>query len=64
MKGRLSEFFRIMAAKTPKNPYYTDSGVQTSLEDNVRKEKPIVTYSVAVIMAFLTAENENQWLKD
>ena len=43
MKGRLSEFFRIMAAKTPKNPYYTDSGVQTSLEDDVRKEKPIVT---------------------
>ena len=38
MKGRLSEFFRIMAAKTPKNPYHTDSGVQTSLEDNVRKE--------------------------
>ena len=49
---------------TEKSVLLTDSDVQTFLEDNVRKEKPIVTYSVALIMAFFTADNENRQLED
>ena len=30
----------------------------------MRKEKPKVTYSVALIMVFLAAENENRLLED
>ena len=30
----------------------------------MQKEKPKVTYSVALAMAFLVAENENQLLED
>ena len=31
---------------------------------NIRKEKPKFTYSVALVMAFLAAENENRQLED
>ena len=31
---------------------------------NILKEKPKVTYSVALVLAFLSAENENQQLED
>ena len=30
----------------------------------MRKEKPKVTYSVALVLAFLSAENENRRLED
>ena len=54
----LSEFSRIMAAKTQ---------VQTFLErkkTNISKEKPKVAYSVALVLAFLSSENENRQLAD
>ena len=44
--------------KTLKNPL-TDNEVQTFLE-----EKPEVTYSVALVLAFLSAENDNRQLED
>ena len=31
---------------------------------NIPKEKPKVTYSVALVLAFLSAENENRQLED
>ena len=45
----------------------TDSEVQTFVErkkTNILKEKPKVTYSVALVLAFLSAENENRQLED
>ena len=61
IQGRLSEFFQIMAAETLKNPL-TDSQAQSFLEgeqNQIQKEKPKVTYSAALVVAFLAAENEN-----
>ena len=64
----LSELSRIMVAKTlKKSVLLTDSEVQTFLErkeTNILKEKPKVTYSVALVLAFLSAENENRQLED
>ena len=40
----------------------TDSDVRTFLEGE--EEKPKVTYSVALVLAFLAAENENRQLED
>ena len=66
IQGSLSELSRIMAARTLKKSISpTDSEVQTFLkgeENKYRKEKPKVTYSVALVMAFLAAENENRQL--
>ena len=31
---------------------------------NIQKEKPKITYSVALVLAFLAAENENRQLED
>ena len=46
----------------------TDSEVQTFLEGeenhNIQKEKPKVTYSVAFVLVFLSAEDENWQLED
>ena len=57
-----------MASKTlQKSAPLTDSDIQTFLEreDNKRrKDKPKVMYSVALVMAFLAAENENRQLED
>ena len=57
-----------MVAKTlKKSVLLTDSEVQTFLErkkTNILKEKPKVTYSVALVLAFLSAENENRQLED
>ena len=68
IQGRLSEVFQIMVAKTPKNSIsLRDSDVQTFLKGKktkIRKEKPKVTYSVTLVMAFLAAENENRQLED
>ena len=68
IQGGLSEFFQIMASKTlQKSAPLTDSDIQTFLEreDNKRrKDKPKVMYSVALVMAFLAAENENRQLDD
>ena len=68
MQGSLSELSRIMAAKTlKKSVSLTDSAVQTFLKGektNTRKQKPKVTYSVALVLAFLVAGNENRQLKD
>ena len=44
-----------------------DSDVQTFLEgeeDKIWKEKPKVTYSVSLVIAFLAAKNESQQLED
>ena len=44
-----------------------DSDVQTFLEgeeDKIWKEKPKVTYSVSLVMAFLAAKNESRQLED
>ena len=64
----LSELSRIMAAKTLKNSVsLTDSEVQTFLEgeeNQLLKEKLKVMYSVALVLAFLSAENENRQLED
>ena len=52
---------------TKKSVSLKDSKVQTFLEGkktNTVKEKPKVTYSVALVLAFLSAENENRPLKD
>ena len=37
---------------------------QKGKKTNILKEKPKVTYSVALVLAFLSAENENQQLED
>ena len=46
----------------------TDSEVQTFLEGGRKplylKKKPKVTYSVALVLAFLSAEDENRLLED
>ena len=45
----------------------TDSEVQTFLEGektNILKEKPKVTYSEVLVLAFLSAENEIRQLED
>ena len=45
----------------------TDSEVQTFLEgekNQYAKGKPKVTYSVALMLAFFAAENENRQLED
>ena len=57
-----------MAAKTlKKSVSLTDSEAQTFLEgeeNNILKEKSKVKYSAALVLAFLSAENENRQLKD
>ena len=62
----MSEFSRIMAAKTLKKSLsLKDSDVQTFLdeeENQYTREKPKVAYSVA--LAFVAAVNENQQLED
>ena len=56
-----------MAVKSlKKSVSLTDSEVQSYLEgkiNNVPKEKPKVKYSVALVLAFLAAENENRQLE-
>ena len=57
-----------MAAKTLKNPNrlqtVTFKLFQKGKKTNIGKLKPKVTYSAALVMAFLAAENENQQLED
>ena len=56
----LSELSRIMAAK--KSVSLTDCEVQNFLEgegNQYAKRKPKVTHSVALVLAFLSAGNEN-----
>ena len=56
--SNLSDLSRVMAAKTL-IVSLTDSVFQTFLEGeenhNIQKEKPKVTYSVALVLAFLSA---------
>ena len=56
-----------MAAKTLKNPYRLQTMTlklsKKEKETKIRKEKPKVTYTVALVMAFLAAENENRLLE-
>ena len=56
-----------MAVKSlKKSVSLTDSEVQTFLEGEINyvpKEKPKVKYSVALVLAFLAAENENRQLE-
>ena len=54
--------------KTLTNPYHLQK-VKFKLskkrkKTSIRKEKPRVTYSVALVKAFLAAENENRQLED
>ena len=57
-----------MPAKTPKNPYrWQTMRFKLSLKErktNTLKEKPKVAYSVALLLAFISAENENRRLED
>ena len=59
---------RIMAAKTLKIPYrWLTSRFKLfyrGKKTNILKEKLKVTYSVALVLAFLSAENENRRLED
>ena len=68
IRGRLSDFFRIMAVKnTEKSVSLSDSGVQAFLEgeENQNTErKTKVTNSVALVIKFLGAENEIRQLED
>ena len=62
------DFSQITAAKTLKNLYFLQT-VTSKLsykgkKTNTRKEKLKITYSVALVMAFLAAENENRQLED
>ena len=62
------DFSQITAAKTLKNLYFLQT-VTSKLsykgkKTNIRKEKLKITYSVALVMAFLAAENENRQLED
>ena len=65
--GRLSDFFRIMAAEILKILYRLQTVTfKLSWERKPKKKKvePGVTYSVALVMVFLAAENESQRLID
>ena len=63
-------FTRITAAKTRKKSVsLTETVVQTFFgskgkETNILKEKLKATYSVALVSAFLSAENENRQSED
>ena len=64
IQGSLLDFSQITAAKTLKNLYFLQT-VTSKLsykgkKTNTRKEKLKITYSVALVMAFLAAENENR----
>ena len=66
----MSELSQIMVAKTLKNPYHSQT-VRVKLSSNGKKtnilkqkQKKKVTYSVALVLAFLSAENENQQQED
>ena len=62
LQGSLSELSLIIAAKTLKKfILLTDSNIQTLLEEEnptYEKEKLKITYSVALVMTFLVAENK------
>ena len=67
-KEFLSELSRIMTAKTLKNPYRWQT-MRFKLcykrkKTNILKEKPKVACSVALVLAFLSAESENRQLED
>ena len=57
-----------MAAETQKNPYRWQTVKlklsQKAKKINKLKEKPKVMYSVALMLAFLSAENENRQLEN
>ena len=61
----LLELSQITVAKTlKKSVSLTDSEVQTFLEDEENQYTKRKTYSVALVLAFLSAENENRQLED
>ena len=66
--SRLSELSRIMTAKTLKNPYrwqtVSSDSSQKGKGTNLLTGKLKVTYSVALVLAFLSAANENRQLED
>ena len=63
IQGRLSEFFRIMAASTLKNPYrlQTVTFKLEGEEDQNTRRKLLI--QLLWIMAYLVAENENRPLE-
>ena len=56
-----------MAAKTLKTSHRLQTVIfiiyQKGEKTKIRKEKPKITYSVALVIAFLAAENENRHLE-
>ena len=68
IQSRLSEFSWIMAAKkTQKYPYRLQIArlnFPEGEQNQMQKEKPKVTYSLAFQVAFLAVENENQQPED
>ena len=60
-------FLELWRLNTKKSVSLRDSEIQTFLEGRktkIQKEKPKVTYSVALVLAFFSAENENRKLED
>ena len=67
-KSCLSELSWNMVAKTLKNPYHWQTMrfklFQKGKKTNTLKEKPKVVYSVALVLSFLLAKNENWQVED
>ena len=53
-----------MALKPPKNPYRFQTYLNKRPENQNTERKPKGTHSVALVMEFLAAENENRQLED
>ena len=64
----LSEHFRIMATKKIKNAYHLQTVTfelsEKGKRTKIRKEKPKVTFSMALVVAFLAAKNKTWQLED
>ena len=68
IQGLLSDVFGLWLLKTLKNPYRLLTVMfKLSLKGKktkIRKEKPKVTLSMALVTVFLAADNESRQLKD
>ena len=62
MKVFCQNFFGLRRIKNWKTVSLRDNDIQTFLEGE-EKEKPEITYSVALVMAFPAAESKNRQLK-
>ena len=68
IRGCLSEFSRIMAAKTLKNSYryrqWRSNFPGRERKPKYEEKQPKLTYLVALVKAILAAGNENRQLED